>query len=75
MPAILCARTKYSTSTTCQQSGMPERQYVEPTRSRTELRTDVSTGDRVTSNHADVRIGGDRCKANGAEWSDLGRGM
>ena len=27
MPATRCARTKCSTRTTCQQSGMPERQY------------------------------------------------
>ena len=72
MPATRCARMKCSTRTTCQQSGMPERQYLEPTRSRTELRIDVSTGDRVTSNHAGVRIGGDRCKANGAEWVRFG---
>ena len=51
---------------------MPERQYLEPTRSRTELRTDVSTGGRVTNNHAGVRIGGDRCKANGVEWVRFG---
>ena len=72
MPATRCARTKCSNRTTCQQSGMPERQYLEPTRSRAELRIDVSMGDRVMSNHAGVRIGGDRCKANGAEWVRFG---
>ena len=45
---------------------------MEPTHSRTELRTDVSMGDRVTSNHAGIRIGGEQSKANGAEWVRYG---
>ena len=51
---------------------MPERQNSEPTRSRTELRTDVSTGERVTGNHAGVRIGREQCKTDGAEWVRFG---
>ena len=51
---------------------MPERQKSESIRSRTELRTDVSTGVSITSNCAGVKIGGDRCRAGNAEWVRFG---
>ena len=52
--------------------GMPERWKSESIRSRTELRTDVSTGVSVTSNYAGVKIGGDRCRTGDAEWVRFG---
>ena len=55
--------------------GMPERRNSESIRSRTELRTDVSMGVSVTSNHAGARsvgIGVGQVMQNG---SDSGRGM
>ena len=51
---------------------MPERRNSDSIRSRTELRTNVSSGVSVTSNRAGVRIGGDRCRTGGAEWVRFG---
>ena len=48
--------------------GMPERWNLKSLRSRTELRTDVSTGGSVTSNSVGAKIGGDQCKTGDAEW-------
>ena len=75
MLATRCARTKCSNRTTCQQSGMPERQYLEPTRSRAELRIDVSTGDRVTSNYAVSESVGINVRRMVQSGSDSGREM
>ena len=52
--------------------GIPERRNSDLIRSKTELRTNVSTGVSVTSNRSGVRIGGDRCRIGGAEWVRFG---